>query len=170
MMSAVGNLAIFQGASEAVISAAILPERATRKNGQIATALRVALNRVREKAPLILFPYQIRGKIGRGCVGFAVTARRGDAPANPPCPRPILNATDAMRINQWFLKGGGPGAVPLIDKGLVLFPRTNRIGKRHACTKRTGNRHELEGWEVSPSHHPFPYRTPHARSVIRGQL
>jgi len=72
MASAVGNLAIFQGASEAVISAAILPERATRKNGQITTALRVAL------------------KIGRGCVGFAVTARRGDAPANPPCPQPIL--------------------------------------------------------------------------------
>jgi hypothetical protein len=37
-----------------------------------------------------------------GCVGFAVTARRGDAPANPPCPRPILNATDAMRFNQRF--------------------------------------------------------------------
>jgi len=43
MASAVGNLVIFQGASEAVISAAILPERATRKNGQIATALRVGL-------------------------------------------------------------------------------------------------------------------------------
>jgi hypothetical protein len=51
MVSAVGNLAIFQGASEAVISSAILPERATRKNGQIATALRVALNRAQRESP-----------------------------------------------------------------------------------------------------------------------
>jgi hypothetical protein len=60
MVSAVGNLAIFapgggikiwrgfladsiQDASEAGISKWILPERATKKNGQIATALRVAL-------------------------------------------------------------------------------------------------------------------------------
>jgi len=37
------SLRSMQGASEAVISKWILPERATRKNGQIATALRVAL-------------------------------------------------------------------------------------------------------------------------------
>jgi hypothetical protein len=40
---AVGQLAVFQGASEAPISEVIRAERATRKNSQLATARRVAL-------------------------------------------------------------------------------------------------------------------------------
>jgi hypothetical protein len=38
MPFAVGQLAVFQGASEAPISEPIRVERATRKNGQLATA------------------------------------------------------------------------------------------------------------------------------------
>jgi hypothetical protein len=41
--AAVGQLAVFQGASEAPISEFIRVERATRKNRQLATARRVAL-------------------------------------------------------------------------------------------------------------------------------
>ena len=40
---AVGQLAVFQGASEAPISELIRVEQATRKNSQLATAQRVAL-------------------------------------------------------------------------------------------------------------------------------
>jgi len=40
---AVGQLAVFQGASEAPISESIRAEGATRKNSQLATAQRVAL-------------------------------------------------------------------------------------------------------------------------------
>src|ERR1700745_1630753 len=40
---AVGQLAVFQGASEAPISELIRAKRATRKNSQLATAQRVAL-------------------------------------------------------------------------------------------------------------------------------
>src|SRR6516225_6218570 len=41
--SAAGQLAVFQGASEAPISELIRAERATRKNSQLAAARRVAL-------------------------------------------------------------------------------------------------------------------------------
>jgi len=40
---AAGQLAVFQGASEAPISGSIRTERATRKNSQLAAARRVAL-------------------------------------------------------------------------------------------------------------------------------
>jgi hypothetical protein len=40
---AAGQLAVFQGASEAPISGSIRAERATRKNSQLAAAQRVAL-------------------------------------------------------------------------------------------------------------------------------
>src|SRR5580693_1885453 len=40
---AAGQLAVFQGASEAPISGFIRVERATRKNGQLAAARRIAL-------------------------------------------------------------------------------------------------------------------------------
>jgi len=43
MAFAVGQLAVFQGASEAPISEFIRVERATRKNSQLATARRVAM-------------------------------------------------------------------------------------------------------------------------------
>jgi hypothetical protein len=43
MPFAVGQLAVFQGASEAPISEPIRVERATRKNGQLATAQWVAM-------------------------------------------------------------------------------------------------------------------------------
>gem|GEM_PF-6955552 len=46
---AVGRLAVFQGASEAPISGFIRAERATRKNSQPATALRVALKMGRRR-------------------------------------------------------------------------------------------------------------------------
>jgi len=80
--------AVFQGASEAAIPLWVLPERATRKDGPI--------------------PYSPKGcteKGAGGCVGFSVTAPKGDAPSKPRCPRPLLSATKATPINQRFLKG-----------------------------------------------------------------
>jgi hypothetical protein len=62
------------------------------KNRQMASALRVA---------------EITGL---GCVGFVVTAHCGDAPAKPPCPRPILSATASMRFNQRFPSSQPPFA------------------------------------------------------------
>src|ERR1700739_3202214 len=46
---AAGQLAVFQGASEAPISGSIRAERATRKNSQLATAQRVALKMGRRR-------------------------------------------------------------------------------------------------------------------------
>jgi len=73
---AAGQLAVFQGASEAPISESIRVERATRKNNQPAAARRVAL------------------KMGRRLRCPSVTYRA--SPARTPCRRPILNATASL--------------------------------------------------------------------------
>src|SRR6516225_11754747 len=62
--SAAGQLAVFQGASEAPISELIRAERATRKNGQPTAAQRVAL------------------KMGRRLRCSSVTYRFRDAPSS----------------------------------------------------------------------------------------
>src|SRR5882724_8915543 len=61
---AAGQLAVFQGASEAPISESIRVERATRKNSQLAAARRVAL------------------KMGRRLRCSSVTYRSRYAPSN----------------------------------------------------------------------------------------
>jgi hypothetical protein len=80
---AAGQLAVFQGASEAPISESIRVERATRKNSQLAAAHRVAL------------------KMGRRLRCSSVTYRFRYAPSNASpartvLPRPILNATTPL--------------------------------------------------------------------------
>src|SRR6266404_3590367 len=71
---AAGQLAVFQGASEAPISELIRVERATRKNSQLAAARRVAL------------------KMGRRPRCSSVTYRFRYAPSSR-LRRPILDAT-----------------------------------------------------------------------------
>ena len=55
---AAGQLAVFQGASEAPISGSIRVERATRKNSQLAAARRVALKMGRRRCSSVTYRFR----------------------------------------------------------------------------------------------------------------